>query len=218
MSFLKRILVISILLIVVFLLLSSLMKYREQIQLWIGNFLIVQDAPYPADVIHVIAGDDYRTEYAIQLYKQGFARSIFFTGGWCVFHGYNHGEHGLQLALSEGVPREDIAYDESPVFSTYDEAVLLKKYLDKNLPSAQTIIVVSDPFHMRRARWTYKMVFGKGMKVIMQPVPFSQTPFKQQWWTDDTSRTYVRDEYKKLIYYFFRYQLGWTWLSFLDTE
>jgi len=77
-------------------------------------------------VIHVIAGDDYRTEYAIQLYKQGYAQSIYFTGGWCKFHNYFHGEHGLQLALERGVPREAIIYDDSPVLSTYDETLLVK--------------------------------------------------------------------------------------------
>jgi uncharacterized SAM-binding protein YcdF (DUF218 family) len=216
MSFLKRVLVSLLLLIAVFLLFFALMKIREQIELRVGNFLIVQDSPAPADIVHVIAGDDYRTEYAIQLYKQGLARTIFFTGGWCTNHKYYHGVHGMQLALQEGVPQEAIAYDDSPVFSTYDETVLLKKYLDKNLPASQSIIVVSDPFHMRRARWTNEMVFGKGMKIIMLPVPFEKTPFLLRWWTDVASRRYVGDEYKKMIFYYFRYQLGWTWMKFLD--
>jgi len=37
----------------------------------IGDFLVVEDDLRPADVIHIIAGDDYRTDYAIQLYQQG---------------------------------------------------------------------------------------------------------------------------------------------------
>src|SRR6185369_3491184 len=60
-----------------------LFLFREQWLIAIGNFLIVDDKLHPADVIHVIAGDDYRTDYAIQLYKQGYAKTIFFTGGWC---------------------------------------------------------------------------------------------------------------------------------------
>ena len=76
--------------------------------------------------------------------------------------------------------------------------------------------MVSDPFHMRRARWTNEMIFGKGMMISMQPVPFDQTPFKEHWWTDATSRKYVADEYKKMAFYYFRYQLGWTWLKVLD--
>lgn len=216
MSLSKRVLVTFISIIGVFLCFIALMKIREQIGLRVGNFLIVQDNPAPADIIHVIAGDEYRTQYAIQLYKRGLARKIFFTGGWCTHHKYYHGAHGMQLALSQGVPPEAIAYDDFPVLSTYDETVLLKKYIEKYPPTSQSVIVVSDPFHVRRARWTNEMVFGKGMKISMLPVPFDQTPFKQRWWTDGASRRYVRDEYTKMVFYYFRYQLGMTWLKFLD--
>ena len=53
----------------------------EQWLLLIGDFLIVQDSLQPATVIHVIAGEDYRTDYAIQLYKEGYGKTLFFTGG-----------------------------------------------------------------------------------------------------------------------------------------
>jgi len=216
MSCVRRVVTLIVVLLVISGLLLMFSIFKEEIQSAIGKFLVVKDNLYPADAIHVIAGDDYRTEYAIQLYQQGFARKIFFTGGWCTQHGYYHGEHGLQIALAEGIPVEDIAYDDTAVLSTFDETILLKNYLDSNLPSAQSVIVVSDPFHMRRARWTNQMVFGNQLKMIMQPVPFDQTPFKQQWWTDSPSRAYVRDEYTKMIYYLFRYKLGWNWLSFFD--
>jgi uncharacterized SAM-binding protein YcdF (DUF218 family) len=216
MSCIRRLLSCFIFIVIACLLLSAAMLFSDQVKTGIGNFLIVQDNLYPADVIHVIAGADYRTEYAIQLYQQGFARKIFFTGGWCDQHGYFHGEHGMQLALEAGIPPEDIAYDDSTVMSTYDETLLLQKYLETLQPPAQSIIVVSDPFHMRRARWTNEMVFKKGMNIIMQPVPFDQTPFKQQWWEDDDSRSFVKDEYTKMVYYYFRYQLGWKWLAYLD--
>jgi uncharacterized SAM-binding protein YcdF (DUF218 family) len=200
---------------IVILLMSAFLDFRQQIELAIGNFLVVSDDLSPVDVIHVIAGDDYRTEYAIQLYKQGYARQLFFTGGWCVYHNYYHGEHGLQLALAAGVPRQAVFYDDSPVLSTYDEALLLKNYLDAN-PSLKSVMVVSDPFHMRRSQWTYQHIFRRGYKILMAPVPFDQTPFKQQWWTDNLSQVYVKAEYEKIVYYFFRYQLNIKWLSVLD--
>jgi len=48
-----------------------LVLFHEQCLLMIGDFLVVEDDLRPADVIHIIAGDDYRTDYAIQLYQQG---------------------------------------------------------------------------------------------------------------------------------------------------
>jgi len=177
---------------------SALFIFRNQIYSRIGDFLIIQDPQVRADMIHVIAGDDYHTEYAIQLYKQGYAQSIIFTDGWCKFHNYFHSEHGLQLALESGVPHEAIIFDDSPVLSTYDETLLVKIYFDEQHVQRYLIIVVSDSFHMRRAQWTNQHIFSKQASIIMAPVPIDQTPYVQQWWTDKPSRHYVAVEYKKL--------------------
>jgi uncharacterized SAM-binding protein YcdF (DUF218 family) len=186
--------------------------FKERILLAVGDYLVIQDELKPVDVIHVIAGDDYRTDYAVRLYKQGYARYIFFTGGWCQVHGYYHGEHGKQLALSQGVPQEAIAFDDSSVTSTYSETVRLNAWMDQRPVPVRSVIVVSDPFHMRRARWTNRQVLGKDIEIIMAPVPFDQIPYKRQWWTDEASRRYVKEEYIKTVYYFMRYRLTWGWV------
>ncbi len=59
---------------------------REQWLSLIGNYRNVEDGPRPADVIHVIAGDDYRTDYAVHLSKAGDAPVLFVTGGWRTMH------------------------------------------------------------------------------------------------------------------------------------
>jgi uncharacterized SAM-binding protein YcdF (DUF218 family) len=84
------------------------------------------------------------------------------------------------------------------------------------------VTVVSDPFHMRRARWTYRHVLGNEISLQMAPVPFELTPYPRRWWTDEASRKYVKDEYLKMAYYYLRYQLGWgplqNWLVSLDRD
>ena len=55
-----------------------LILFREHWLMLIGDLLFIEDTLYPADVIHVIAGDDYRTDYASQLYKKGYGKVIFF--------------------------------------------------------------------------------------------------------------------------------------------
>jgi len=195
---------------------------REPILLAIGDFLTVQDELEPADVIHVIAGSDYRTDHAIQLYKQGYSNVIFFTGGWCNIHGYYHGQHGAERAEAQGVDPERIAIDESPVTSTYDEAVVLKGFLARSPAAIRSVIVVSDPYHMRRVRWTYRKVLGDGVRVELAPVPLSATRYQRRWWVDPASREYVTNEYMKLVYYFARHQLELgpigDWLASLDRE
>src|SRR5512140_3312314 len=102
-------------------------------QVWlapIGEYLMIQDRLEHADVIHVIAGSDYRTDYAIQIYKEGYADTVFFTGGWCKEHEFNHGEHAKEISLGAGGPRNAIAIDDAPVTSTYMEAERLKWWID----------------------------------------------------------------------------------------
>lgn len=196
--------------------------FRTQLLMLIGHFLIVQDTLHSADVIHVIAGDDYRTDYAIQLYKLGYAKKLFFTGGWCDIHDYWHGEHAKERALAQGVPSDAIAFDDSKVTSTYMEAEKLKAWIGQSRYLFRSIIVVSDPFHMRRARWAYQKILGNNVEVMMAPVPFERTPYQRIWWQDQESRQNVREEYFKLVYYLFRYQLLWgflkDWLASFDTN
>lgn len=182
--------------------------FHERWLLAIGDHLIIQDNLRPADVIHVIAGEDYRTDYAIELYKKGLGKPVFFTGGWCIFHKYHHGEHGKTRALAQGVPEGAIAYDDSSVTSTYAEAERLKAWMACSPTPVRSVIIVSDPFHMRRARWTYRRLLGKGFDIQMAPVPMERTPYQRRWWTDRLSRLYVREEYEKLVYYVLRYQIA----------
>ena len=137
---------------------------HEQILLAIGNFLVIRDELQPADAIHVIAGDDYRTDYGIELYKKGYGKLIFFTGGWCIFHHYYHGQHGKERSINQGVPIDAIAIDESKVTSTYSEAVRFKEFVAQSRVPIKSIIVVSDPYHMRRSRWTYQRGSGRWNK------------------------------------------------------
>ncbi len=199
-----------------------LFLFRTQFLLFLGNHLIIEDRLHPADVIHVIAGEDYRTDYAIRLYKAGHAKILFFTGGWCRQHSYYHGDHARARSLAQGVSANAIVLDNSNVISTYQEAERLKEWMGRSRTVVHSVTVVSDPFHMRRVRWTYERLLGKSVAVQMAPVPFELTPYQRNWWADGLSRGYVKDEYKKLVYYVLRYQISTgkfqEWLASRDQE
>jgi uncharacterized SAM-binding protein YcdF (DUF218 family) len=201
---------------------ATLVIYSERILLGIGDFLVVEDKLEPADVIHVIAGPDYRTEYGIQLYKQGYGRQVFFTGGWCSLHNENHGQRGKERAVQQGVPSEAISLNDSKVTSTYSEVVRLREFIAQSQVPIKSVIVVSDPHHMRRARWTYRQVLDHQISIQMAPVPFALSPYRNRWWTDGESRIMVRDEYLKFLYYIARYELSRggvkEWLASFDRD
>lgn len=182
--------------------------FREPVLQTIGDFLIVQDKLSPADVIHVISGENYRAEYGIQLYSRGYGKVLFFTGGWCPYHNINHAQQSKGMALAQGVSSNAIVTDEAEIDSTYAEAIRLKEWIDLQPQPVNAIMVVSDPHHMRRARWTYKRIFGDEVKIIMAPVPFEMSMHQRQWWKDEASKRMIRDEYLKFGFYLARYQLS----------
>ena len=194
----------------------------QPILLAIGNFLIVQDDLRPADLIHVIGGPDYRTDYGIQLYREGYGSTLFFTGGWCPLIQGNHAQRGEAIAVRDGVPAQAIAIDGAEVHSTYEEIVRLKEYIEASPVPIRSILVVSDPYHMRRSCWAYRRVLGDTIQVRMAPIPFGLTPYERQWWKHRESAQYVEDEYVKMVYYVARYQLSrgrlQEWLATYDRD
>jgi uncharacterized SAM-binding protein YcdF (DUF218 family) len=216
----RRIRLVAIIIVILIFLGALLLLIREPLLFATGNFLVIKDELIPADVIHVIAGPDYRTDFAVRLYQQGYAKEIFFTGAWCSKHMVNHSEHGKQLAIDEGVPGKAIATDGSEIDTTYAEAARLKDLISKSQVPIHSVIIVSDPYHMRRARWAYRKVLGDQIKLQMAPVPFEMLPYSPRWWTDPESRLMVRDEFIKTIFYYARYEFSWgpmrEWLATFD--
>ena len=182
----------------------------------IGDVLVVQDDLSPADVVHVISGPNYRVDYGIRLYQQGYGKQLFFTG-------QGHQAYDSRIrAIIQGVPSDAVIADGSWVTSTYSEAVRLKAFIAQSETPIRSVIVSSDAYHMRRARWTYRQVLGDQVDLQMAPVPFELSPFQRQWWTDRGSRQRVREEYLKTMYYYARYKffrgpVG-EWLASLDRD
>jgi uncharacterized SAM-binding protein YcdF (DUF218 family) len=171
----------------------------------IGDHLIIVDHLQKADIITAPSGAEYRAIYATELYKQGLAPTLFFTGGFSVKNDRSEADWSKYIATTTGVPGEAIAVDDSTVISTYDEAIRLKRYIDDHKLTVHSIIVVTDAYHTRRAKLAYQLVLGKDVKIMMAPVPFSLTPMSKYWWTNAVSRQFVAEEYLKYAYYELRY-------------
>lgn len=180
----------------------------------VGGFLVVQDELVPADVIHVVSGPNYRVDHSIQLYQQGYGKQLFLTGRG------SQSDTQRRRAIRRGVPPEAVIADGAPVTSTYSEAVRLRAFIDQSETSIRSVIICSDAYHMRRAKWAYEQVLGDQVQVQMSPVPFDQSPFRREWWTHRRSLKRVIEEYVKLAYYCARYRVfrgpirGW--LASLD--
>lgn len=179
-------------------LLMTLVLVHEPILFAIGDFLVAkEDDLQPADMIHVLGGGLDRVDYAAELYHQGYAGRLFVSG--CACSKYQ------ERPVASGVRAEDLLPGSSCPTNTYEEALALKEFLEGD-PSIQSVIIVSSPYHMRRARWSFHKVLDERVRLQFAPVPFEMAPYEQRWWTTGWSRKLVLKEYLGILFYYVRYQ------------
>ena len=159
-----------------------------------------RQAPKPANAIVVLGGDDGdRALRALALYREGYAPTIVLTG---LERGDAappaHMTWRAEILAARGVPKSALRF-EVESRNSYTEATNVLALMRKQ--GWRTVIVVSDPPHMRRLAWTWERTF-KGSDLNYALVP-TMPPwwFPGEWWRDEKSGSFVIMEYIKLAYY-----------------
>ena len=176
--------------IIVSLGLTGVIGYSEA-----GRFVSTPvDEPVRSDLVVSLGGEvRHRMRKAIQLWRTGFAPRIFITG---------HLAARLAFLADQGVPDTAILSNDKSRHS-WDEAVNTYHLMKAN--GWKSVLVVSDPPHMRRLSWTWEHVFvGSGMSFRLIPAPMPGWD-AAHWWRDPGSARYVKAELGKLVFYLFRY-------------
>lgn len=147
--------------------------------LWfLASPLEISEKPSKADAIVVFAGGvgesgkagqgyEERVKYAVELYNESLGRYLIFSSGYsCVFK-----ESALMkaLAVSLGVPENAIILEDK-AGNTYENVMFSKTILDGL--GLNSIILVSSPYHMRRAKLTFKKNAPR-INVLYTPIPES---------------------------------------------
>jgi uncharacterized SAM-binding protein YcdF (DUF218 family) len=92
-----------------------------------------------------------RLEHAVELWSDGVAPLLVFTGGKEPGDRFTEGGSGARWALARGVPEESVLTEEQSR-TTYQNLAGAKRALERRDPGGgHRIVVVSDPFHMFRA-------------------------------------------------------------------
>ena len=163
-----------------------------------GAMIIRQDEIKPADVIVVLAGEETeRIEYGVRLFKDGWARKdmIIMAGGPLVWK-YTWAGLMKDHAESLDVPAGKILIQDKSR-STEEDAIYTKEILKKN--HIASIILVTSPYHSRRASIIFERVLGKDIGIINAPVDNSW--FKiSDWWKRRRERATVLHEFSKYIW------------------
>ena len=76
-----------------------------------------------------------------------------------------------QYLVAQGARPAYLQPEQSWASSTYEEALELKQFLDGH-PALRSVILVSSPYNMRRAKWTFEQVLGRRVTWQYATVPF----------------------------------------------
>ncbi len=172
----------------------------------LGRWLVMSDALRAADAIIVLGGGSGEREvWAARLYGEGMAPLIITNGERVRVPGETRTFAEISASQLErlGVPADAIRMLPETT-STRDEAVASRKLLAAL--GARSAIVVSDPYHMRRAALTFNLVYqASGIAILYSPCPTAWFDARR-WWRTERAFLAVTGEYQKLLFYLLN---GW---------
>ncbi|MDV2502435.1 MAG: ElyC/SanA/YdcF family protein [bacterium] len=140
-----------------------------------------------------------RARYAAQLYRDGFAPMVLFSSGYV--YRTNDAENMKLVAVSLGVPKEAILLEQRSG-NTYENVLYSSEPLRAR--GIADILLVSSPYHMRRAQLTF-LKQAPELKVTYTPVPYSQFYDRHggNRWRQIRA---IAHEYGGILYYWWK---GW---------
>jgi uncharacterized SAM-binding protein YcdF (DUF218 family) len=178
---------------------------------FLGEFLWIREPLEAADIIYVLGGDyERRIPHAARLYKRGLAPRIVIPreDERIFWDRENFSDISRRMLVDAGVP-ESAIFDWKVghgVATTIDEARALRLYVD-TVSGVRSVIIVTSAYHTRRARYAARRSLGGGVQVQVDGEEYKEWRMRE-WWRHPAGYGLVRQEYLKLVYYWFRYSLG----------
>jgi uncharacterized SAM-binding protein YcdF (DUF218 family) len=175
----------------------------------LGHWLQQPSQPAPADVIVVLAGDRERIVHGIDLYKQGLADEIWYTGDvtFTIAPIPNESQTARQYAIEQGVPATAITL--LPSTSTWEDALAIRAHMDER--GVDNILLVTSWYHSRRAlcimRRHLDLATGTH-QMSWYAVPTDSYHYNpDNWWQHEFGLVNVQNEFIKFGHYWLAYGL-----------
>lgn len=167
--------------------------------LWLSalaRYLVDADAPAPADVVVVLAGDltGKRLLTGANLVKQGLAPKVLVSGPVGLFGAYES-DYAIAFALRHGYPESYFIPVTSKAKSTEQEAGAIIPEIRKL--GAHRVDIVTTNFHTRRAREVYHAMAPDLELHIIAATDDTFRP--ENWWHDRENRKTFLIEWMKTV-------------------
>ena len=169
---------------------------RESLLQAAGDFLVVSEAPAPADAVIVIGGNGVeRITAAKRLLDNGYSRWLVISGGPTI-NGPNSAAVNRDEALEAGIPAGRLLIDDRAE-STVDNAEGAARVMTAR--GLRTGIVLTSPYHARRTAVVFDRIFRQaGLHARVVTVDDGRFSV-DRWWTRPVDRRLVLREYMKLL-------------------
>jgi hypothetical protein len=183
---------------------------REPLLRGAADLWIVSDAITPADAVVVLGGGiNTRPFEAAALYAKNLVKKVLLSEvekGRSVGIGaiVGHTEFNRTILLRMGVPDSAIETFGTGNKNTWEEAVALKGWEDRNPVSV--LIIPSEIFAARRVRWAFRRVFSGTAVRIEVPSADPKTGYtRANWWKSEEGAITFQNEVLKYLYYRWKY-------------
>lgn len=183
--------------------------FRESALRSVATFLIREDSLQDADALFVLSGGGYdRGNEAVNIYRQGYVKSIVCTGGNPVYEFRVFNIDTLESDMTvANLKRQQIPDSVIIVLragtSTNEEAAIIFNYCKQH--HLKRIMVLSSKIHSRRVKKVFAKQFkGEPTQVLVRGA-FSSRYNEMLWWQSEEGLIALNNEWVKTAYYLFKY-------------
>jgi uncharacterized SAM-binding protein YcdF (DUF218 family) len=183
--------------------------FRAPLLIGAARAWVVNQPAAHSDAIVILGGGlENRPFAAAKLFHQGIASTILYMNVKMEpveALGLVPSEKELtrRLLLSNNVPESAILAIGTNVASTYDESRAVRAWARQT--GATSIVIATDIFHTRRARWIFRREL-RDMPVKIYIVPVSSVQYGvDDWWQHEDGLIFFQNEIIKSVYYWFKY-------------
>ncbi len=151
------------------------------------------------DAIVAISGGDTaaRANMAVELYKNGWAKTLVFSGAAQDKSGPSNAEAMKTIAVTAGVPVASILLEEDSATTKQNAENTMQIFTDNKIKS---IILVTSGYHQRRA----SLEFNKhtaGITIINHPT-LNDADWSSWWWISPRGWWLATNEFAKIVVFY----------------
>jgi uncharacterized SAM-binding protein YcdF (DUF218 family) len=164
----------------------------------LGFYLSPQSGLEKSDAIVAVSGGDTtaRALEAVKLYQQGWAPKLIFSGAALDPSGPSNAAAMRRIATEHGVPAGAVLLDEIST-NTFENADSVRGILE--LSGWRKIILVTSPYHQRRAYITFRSRLGSDYRILNHSA-IDVRWRRSAWWANDYSYRVTLAELQKTLF------------------